>query len=522
MGILLFFGIGYLLLNVGLFRLFPKANIPAFNGFIPGINFISWNKIIGRKPAYTLWLLFPIVNIFVYAGMCVDLARSFGRYTFLDSFLAVVFGPLYFILLAGKANYGGPVLKQEQEFYHKYQAAKEKNDQVQLRKLDQSNPYKKGPIREWAEAIIFAVFAAAFIRMFLIEAYVIPTSSMEGSLLTGDFLFVSKVHYGVRTPQTIAMLPLLHNQVPLIGGESYLKKPSLPYFRFPGWEKIKRNDPVVFNYPEGDSVIITPNRTYSFMDLKRNNSLPPNFNPDMLIVRPMDKKDHYIKRCIGLPGDTLEVKDRQVYIQGKPVKNPRFMQFRYHLNKPINRSRLEQIGVNVNEMDATNNIVNLDEQMVRQIQNMDSEVQITVVPSPIESTRPYLFPNDIRITSTWSMDNYGPIYIPKKGTTVNLTIENLPYYQRIIGVYEGNELVVKDNKIFINGTPAATYTFKMDYYWMMGDNRHNSEDSRVWGFVPEDHVVGKPLFIWLSAKAASIKNGIRWKRMFTSANKFAG
>lgn len=519
MSVLIFLIVGYILLSIALFRLFPKAGAVATKGLIPGIQFVEWNRLIGRSPGYTAWLLFPIVNLFIYAGMCVDLARSFGRTGFVDAFLAVTFGPLYFHWLSS-SNYQGPVLTQEREYFEKLQEAKEKNDQYQIKKLEARNPYQKGPIREWAEAIIFAVFAAAFIRMFLIEAYVIPTSSMEGSLLTGDFLFVSKVNYGIRTPQTIAMVPLLHNRLPFFDRESYLKEPSLPYFRLPGFEKVDRYDPVVFNYPEGDSVVITPGRTWSYTYWERT-GMPQGLvvTPDQLTTRPLDKKDHYIKRCVGLPGDTLRIVDRQVVINGKPVQDPKYIQYRYRITSPsgINLRKLEEIGVNLADGDAEG-FFNLDARMVEDIRKMAPDIRVDLIQKQPEGNS--LFPNDPAIVGNWTVDNYGPVWIPRKGSTIELTLQNLPFYQRVIGVYEKNSLRVEEGRILINEQPATSYTFKMDYYWMMGDNRHYSEDSRIWGFVPEDHIVGKPLFIWLSAKGGSPFNGIRWNRVFTNANKF--
>ncbi|MBP6183770.1 MAG: signal peptidase I [Saprospiraceae bacterium] len=520
---LLFLLVGYILLSIALYLIFPKAGQPGIHGLVPGLNFVTWAKIIGRKPAYAAWMLFPIVNFFIYAGMCVDLARSFGRFSFGDAFLSVVLGPIYFFYLS-RFTYNGPVLDQERDFLSKLEEYREKNDQYQLKKLEQKNPYKKGVLREWTEAIIFAVFAAAFIRMFLIEAYVIPTSSMEGSLLTGDFLFVSKANYGIRTPQTIAMVPLLHNRLPFGDSESYLKSPSLPYFRLPGWEKVKRYDPVVFNYPEGDSVVITPNRTYSYIDLERTGKLPPNFSPRMLTTRPMDKKDHYIKRCIGLPGDTLQILNRQVHINGKPIQNPKYIQYRYHVSSssPLNLRKLDELGINLGDMDEQSGFFNLDERMVEKVKAMGPDIRVDIVQRGPDTTSNYLFPNELEIVKNWTVDDYGPIFIPKKGVTIDINTSNLPYYRRVIGVYEKNKLQVTGGKIYINDTESTTYTFKMDYYWMMGDNRHYSEDSRVWGFVPEDHIVGKPLFIWLSAKGGSPANGIRWNRIFSNANKFEG
>ena len=524
MSILIYLVVFYLLLSVSLYLLFPKMGKAPINGLIPGINFSTWAELVGRKPAYALWLLFPVVNLFIYAGLCVDMARSHGRMSFLDAFLSVVGTPVYFYYLARQATYGGPVLEQERAYHQKVKEAQEKNDQYQLKKLEHNNPYQKGWFREWAEAIIFAVFAAAFIRMFLIEAYVIPTSSLEGSLLTGDFLFVSKANYGIRTPQTIAMIPLLHNRMPGINRESYLTRPSLPYFRLPGWNKVERFDPVVFNYPEGDSVIITPNRTFSYPDMRRTQSLPPNFSPKMLTTRPMDKKDHYIKRCIGMPGDSLQIIDRQVYIDGQPIQNPKYMQFLYQVSSTttqLNPRKLDEWGINLNDANAQAGYFNLNQDQVEKLRSLGPDIKVEVVSRQPHHPN-YLFPNDARLTEGWTVDNYGPIYIPKKGVTVSINPVSIAPYRRIIDVYEDNTLEERDGKIFINGQEATTYTFKMDYYWMMGDNRHNSEDSRIWGFVPEDHVVGKPLFIWLSAREGNPFKGIRWNRVFSNANKFEG
>jgi signal peptidase I len=525
MSVLIFLITGYILLSLALYRLFPKADKPALHGLIPGLNFSTWCHLIGRRRLYALWLLFPIVNLFIYAGMCVDLTRSFGRFSFLDAFLSVALGPVYFFYLSSVGKYGGPILQQEAAYLSKIAAAHEQGDSYQIKKLEAKNPYKKNIAREWAEAIIFAVFAAAFIRMFLIEAYVIPTSSMEGSLLTGDFLFVSKANYGIRTPQTVAMIPLLHNRMPIFDRESYLRKPSLPYFRIPGWERVKHNDPVVFNYPEGDSVIIMPGRTWSYMDLKRNKQLPPTFNDKMLTVRPMDKKDHYIKRCIGLPGDTLQIINRQVHINGNSIQNPKYIQYRYRVtsnNTPINPRKMEELGVNLRDMDETGTMYNLDDRMVEKVKALGPDIRVDFLTRSPDTTSRSLFPNDAGIAKYWTLDDYGPIWIPKKGATVEITPTNLPLYQRIIGVFEGNTLEVRNGQVLINEQVSNSYTFKMDYYWMMGDNRHYSEDSRIWGFVPEDHIVGKPLFIWLSGKGGSPLNGVRWKRLFTGANKFEG
>ena len=513
-----------------LYKLFQKAGMDPTKALIPGINLMEWCKLIGRKPAYALWLLFPIVNIFIWAGMCVDTVRSFKKYDFNWAALSVVFAPIAFYLLGKdeKHKYDGPTLIKEKEYFNKIQTATESNDSYALKKLQANNPYKKSAGREWVEAIVFAVFAAAFIRMFLIEAYVIPTPSMEGSLLVGDFLFVSKAHYGIRTPMTIAMFPLLHNTVPFIGTESYLKTPSLDYYRLPALTKVKNNDPIVFNYPEGDSVYITPGRVFSVHDVRRNPSLKARTNRKKLRVRPIDKRDHYIKRCIAIAGDKLEIKDRQVYINNKEVENPKGMQFRYMVGSPekLNMRTLEKWGISADpvigdviqsQQQAGVQFMVMSNEQKEKLQGISKDMRIEPFPNKPDPER--LFPFDERINANWTVDNYGPITIPAAGATVQLQDTTIALYRRIINVYENNKLEEKNGKFFINGKEATSYTFQQNYYWAMGDNRHSSEDSRMWGFVPEDHIVGKPLFIWFSTRNGSMGKGINWNRIFSSANK---
>jgi signal peptidase I len=425
--------------------------------------------------------------------------------------------------------------------------------------------------------------------MFLIEAYKIPTSSMESSLLVGDFLFVSKMNYGIRTPMTVAMVPLLHNTIPGLGTESYLRKPKLPYYRLPALESIDRNECIVFNYPEGDSVYVTPFRNFSVHDLKRNPDLKRDpqlrsyFAKSNLRIRPIDKRDHYIKRCIATPGDTLEIRDRDIYINGRIAEQPSQRQFQYlvKFKTPLNTGRLEEMGITQEDQGSANSnngsgpnhmLLILTEEQKQQLTEMDPN--ITIIPNDLyelrvprgtdpsviaswgisnahirgmmnqtilmtltekqigkiqqaDSTaiiRPFnrseqLFPHDPKHFGDWSTDNYGPIVIPKAGETVKLSPENIALYRRLINVYENNDYREENGKFYINGKESDTYTFKQNYYWAMGDNRHNSEDSRFWGYVPEDHMVGKPLFIWMSAKNGNLFDGIRWNRLFTSANK---
>ncbi|MEM1321387.1 MAG: S26 family signal peptidase [Bacteroidota bacterium] len=530
MSVLIFLIISYILLSISLYKVFEKAGVESWKALVPFYNLVVCCEIIGRPQWWALLLLVPIVNIFIYVGICVDVVRSFNRLDFKDTALAVVYAPIAFFMIGNNKDdkYVGQTVKLEQEYAKKMMAAKDAKDERLFNKLDATNPYKKSVSREWVEAIVFAVFAAAFIRMFLIEAYVIPTSSMEGSLLVGDFLFVSKAHYGIRTPMTVAMLPLVHNTVPLVGTESYLKNPSLGYHRLPSIQEVQRNEPVVFNYPEGDSIYITSERNFSYHDIRRAGpNAMARFRNQTLRVRPIDKKDHYIKRCVGLPGDKFEIRDRQIYINDQPTENPKNLQFNYVITSPspIPSSRWRDLGVNLTELAANERSSQsgiysfaLNAEQVETIRSWNDNIQVDFRPISQQSPN-YLFPHDPANFPGWTVDNFGPFVIPAEGTTVTITPKNIAMYRRIIGVYENNELVVKNGRIFINGEQTTQYTFKQDYFWMMGDNRHNSEDSRVWGFAPEDHIVGKPLFIWFSTRNGSIWNGINWNRIFSSAYK---
>ncbi len=523
MGVLIFLIISYVLLSISLYFLFKKTDVAPWKGLVPGWNFAEWARVVGHKPIYALWLLFPIVNIFIYAGLAIDMVRSFGKYRFKDSVMAVVYAPAYFFYLAfaNDEKYLGPTRIAEKKYREELIAAEKSGDKYKFKKLQANNPYKKSQPREWVESIVFAVFAAAFIRMFLIEAYTIPTSSMEGSLLVGDYLFVSKVHYGLRTPMTVLQIPLLHNRIPVLGGESYLESPQLPYFRLPALTPIKRNDPVVFNWPIGDSVYLTPQRSFAVGQVTRNH-MEASFDEDDLITRPMDKTDFYIKRCIATPGDTLQIIDRQVYINGKAVENPEHIEFLYRIdngNIPISTRNFREKGITDQDLKLENGgqmVVNLEQSQIDYIKSIAPNARIEPIIHEYEPARGNrLFPHDPKHYPGWTIDNYGPIWIPKAGVTIPISMKNIAMFKRIINVYEHHDIAVKNNQIYIDGKPADTYTFKYDYYWMMGDNRHSSEDSRFWGFVPETHIVGKPLFIFFSSK-----NGIRWNRIFSNADHF--
>lgn len=537
MSILIFLIVSYVFLSFSLSLVFPKAGIDAKKAWIPGVNFMEWAVLIGKKPIYAMWLLFPIVNLFIFCGMAVDLSRSFGRFSFTDAARSVIYAPLQFYLIAKnqKDKYKGPVLIQEAEFFLKLNEAEKAKDQYTVNKLQAANPYKKSALREWVESIVFAVFAAAFIRMFLIEAYVIPTPSMEGSLNVGDFLFVSKAHYGIRTPMTVAMVPLLHNTVPVFGGESYLHKPSLPYFRLPALEKVENGKPFVFNWPVGDSVFVTSQRSYTVSQVKNepylimsDRELAQKVRKKEFVVRPLDKKDHYIKRCVAGPGDSILIVNKQVYINGKKQINPGHLQYFYTVKIPSNISvsnqKLDSWGIDFGDTPDRGPLFRngtarlfLDDEQVVNLKTLSPD--IIIEPHAPQPNPAGMFPFDPAINATWTVDNFGPVWIPKKGATTPINKTNIAFYRRVISVYENNMLEEKSDGIFINGVKSETYTFKQDYYWAMGDNRHNSEDSRMWGFVPDDHVVGKPLFIFFSTKEGSMKNGINWDRIFTSASK---
>jgi signal peptidase I len=511
--ILIFLVLNYLLTSFTLMKLFEKAGIAPSKALIPGVNFVEWAKLVGHKPSHAAWMLFPVVNIFIWCGLCVDTMRSFGRYSFFDSFLSVVSAPIAFWLMGTNKDdkYVGGIVPREAEFQAAVKTALEKKDKFALNKLETS-PYAKTPVREWTEAIFFAVFAAAFIRMFVFEMFVIPTSSMEGSLLVGDYLAVGKFNYGLRTPMTVLQVPLVHNQVPITGAESYLSSPSLPYYRLPAFEKIEHNSPIVFNWPYGDSVIITPERSYNVNQLRQQNA---RFPMEDVIVRPIDKKDHYIKRCVALPGDNFEIKDRQIYINGQAAAIPTNVQFHYKVTGNFNAEQQKALNIHFDDLGPGSSALQqftLSPEKAAKINAMGGGFKAELVPQDRIATN--TFPFDTA-NYKWSIDNFGPLTIPAAGATVQLTKENLSIYSRIIGTYEGNTLAVRADGIYINDVKSTTYTFKQNYYWMQGDNRHNSEDSRFWGFVPEDHIVGKPLFIWFSKGP----EGIRWNRIFTGANK---
>ncbi|PLW99281.1 MAG: S26 family signal peptidase [Marinilabiliales bacterium] len=385
---------------------------------------------------------------------------------------------------------------------------------------------KHSKVVEWFDALIFAVIAASFIRMFFIEAFTIPTSSMEKSLLVGDYLFVSKLSYGPKLPNTPLSIPFVPHTMPTTKSTpSFLTWLQFPYKRIAGFGEVERNDVVVFNFPEGDTVASNiPEQSYYQLcrTYGRDRVWTDKVNFGEIVVRPVDKREFYIKRCVAISGDTINIKHGQLFINGKKQEEVERMQYNYWIQTDgsrINEKHLENLEVSNDDAlnyDPTYSTYDLP-LMKKNVEAIKAFSNVRMVvkkekPDSIWST--YIFPHDEKYQ--WNEDNFGPLWIPKKGVTIDLNLNNLPCYKRIIGYYEGNDLEVKGDDIFINGEKSTTYTFKMNYFWMMGDNRHNSADSRFWGFVPEDHVVGKAVFVWLSLdKDKGLFDGkIRWNRMF--------
>lgn len=376
---------------------------------------------------------------------------------------------------------------------------------------------------EWVDAIIFAVIAASFIRMFFIEAYTIPTSSMEKSLLVGDYLFVSKTAYGPKTPNTPLSFPFVHNKMPIVKDtKSYVEWIKRPYKRLAGFTTIKNNDVVVFHFPNGDTVISNyPTQDYYSIvrSIGRDAVWGDQRRFGEIIAHPVDKRENYIKRCVGIPGDEIKLEHGQLFVNGKPQEKFEGMQQNYRIRTngtSINPKALDRLKIANDDREGSSGqyyfpLTENTKEKLSGLANVTGIENTLLEPGNWDSL---IFPSDSRFN--WNVDNFGPLTIPAKGTTIQLSVDNLPLYQRIIQVYEENELLVNGEEISINGEIVSSYTFKMDYYWMMGDNRHNSADSRYWGFVPEDHVVGKAKFIWLSMdKDKTFPANIRFGRMFS-------
>jgi len=512
----------------GTWKLYLRANRKAWEAAIPIYNAVILMKIINRPKWWVILLFIPVINQLMFPIVWIETARSFGFNKRKDTALVLLTLGFYlfFINYATNSTY----------------------------KLNRSLKPRTA-LGEWVSSIAFAIIAATLVHTYVMQPYTIPTSSLEKTLLVGDYLFVSKFHYGARVPTTTIATPMLHDSIPTAivsekNTKSYLNKPLLPYLRIPGFQKIKRNDIVVFNWPV-DTLV-------HWMD--------PSKGTDF---KPLDKKTNYVKRCVGIAGDTLEVRDGYVYINGKQnilpdraklqfynkvysekgLSTQKLLRYtdkeferkfiinftsqnqiekvmRYAVNNPkkikdnefiittsdegvpqwiINGYRLD-----IKEISTKIRKANITDEIAAKLRK-DSEVDSVVkVINPRGNKGNNMFPQATNLS--WNTDNYGPIYIPKKGTTVPLNMNSIPFYERIIDDYENNQLEVIGEHIFINGKKTTSYTFKQDYYWMMGDNRQNSLDARSWGYVPFDHVVGKPVLIWFSINEGKI----RWERLFTT------
>lgn len=466
----------------GMMKLFEKAGEAGWKAWIPVYSDVVWLKLIGKPAWWVVLTLIPIVRTLLKVSMDIDLARVYGKFKFGQQAAAAIVPYIYYpiIGLDAKTRYLGPVL------------------------ADKQAPRKSG-LREWGDAFLFAGVAALLIRTFFIEAFMIPTSSMERTLMAGDFLFVSKYHYGPRMPMVPLSIPFIHNKISL-GGKvipSYVGAVRLPYFRLPGLTKIKRNDIVVFNYPAQDVVPL---------------------RDGLGTVTPISAKENYIKRCVGIPGDKLEVRNLELFINDQPAYLPPNMQNEY----TVQTNGTELLPKTMNELgfrkilpqDAQVNNANgydlgkgyyvlfMPDSIARIVKTFKNVVSVDTVIRKDSNMYPQnssFFP--------YSIDNYGPVVIPKKGMTISLSDpKNVLLYKRCITAYEGHTLTASGNEVRIDGQVATEYTFESDYYWMMGDNRHNSEDSRFWGFVPESHIVGRPLIIFFSFEKDF---GIRWNRLGT-------
>ncbi len=513
---------------LGTWKLYVKAGRKAWEAAIPVYNAIVLMQIIRRPKWWVLLLFIPIINLLMFPVIWVETIRSFGRNSLLETWLVVLTLGFYIYYV----NYALDVTYMQDRSLH-----------------------PRTGLGEWVSSIVFAVVAATLVHTYFIQPYVIPTGSLEKTLRIGDLLFVSKFHYGARVPMTTIAAPMVHDTLPVLNVRSYLNKPQLPYLRIPGFQKVKKNDIVVFSWP-ADTV-----RAF--------------FRKEEGVIKPIDKKSNYVKRCVGTPGDSLEVIDGYVYINGKQLKlsdraKPQYDYTAYgqkgvssrlllelgvdefnrkYISTPLNQSQyqllsnyiigggqnssgeielitkargipadvIRKAGLNLREITDRQRIVTLTDEMAGKLKNNPGIDSVVRIVDPKGERGANIFPQNAGYP--WNYDNLGPIYIPGRGDKVAITLKSLPLYKKIIRDYEGNSVSVSGNQVLINGQVADSYTFKQDYYWMMGDNRDHSEDSRAWGYVPENHIVGKPIFIWLSFD--NFNEGIahwkpRWDRIFTT------
>ncbi len=488
------FVVGALGWHIGMYGMFKKAGIEGWKALVPFYNTWCMVQKMELKKYWFFFQLVPIAGQFITIWICIKFVEHFGRFGFWHHAAAVFFPFLYFPYLGYSKN----------ERYAGVSVVKN---------------YKKSSAREWLDAAAFAVVAATIIRTFVFEAYTIPTPSEEKTLLVNDFLFVSKSTYGPRIPNTPIAMPFVHHTIPGLNIKSYVEWIHIPYTRWFA-SPVKRNDAVVFNFPVNDTLINDEENFGSkvtYYDVVRQFGRDRVWQDygDIIITRPVDKRENFIKRCVGIAGDTIQLINGKLHVNGKPEdyfpQSERFYYLQVPTGEYLDRDKLHDLGIEVRDDEfgqVKNNIYQV---------NITNEARANlklpngyIITDYIRDHENNLFPYYTDSTGkNWSGDNYGPMWIPKKNVNIKLTPDNITRYQRCIEVYEGNKFENQGGKYYINGKETDNYTFKMDYYWLMGDNRHNSLDSRYWGYVPEDHVVGKASLIWFSWD-----KGPRWKRLF--------
>ncbi len=513
----------------GNWKLYVKAGRKAWGAAVPIYNALVLLQIIRRPRWWVLLLFIPIINLLMFPVVWVETIRSFGRNKLADTWLVLLTLGFYIYYV----NYA-----------------------LDVQYVENRDLHPKSASGEWVSSIVFAVVAATLVHTYFIQPYVIPTGSLERTLRVGDLLFVSKFHYGARVPMTTLAAPMVHDTLPVLHTRSYLKKPQLPYMRLPGFQQVNRNDLVVFSWP-ADTV-----RQF--------------FRAESRVDKPIDKKSNYVKRCVGVPGDSLQVIDGYVYINGKQLQLPDrarpMYDYTVYAQKGVSTRWLQEVGANefvrtyllqgaspqqlgllqpyiyraepangqvalltpseglplevvrqagisqIREVSTRERQVALTDEMVEKLRSVSGVDSIVKLIEPAGVPGVNIFPQDPG-RYPWNYDNIGPIYIPGKGDQVALTPETLPLYKKIIRDYEGHTVSVSGNRVMVDGQPADRYTFSQNYYWMMGDNRDHSEDSRAWGYVPANHIVGKPVFIWMSFD--NFNQGManwkpRWDRVFTT------
>jgi signal peptidase I len=489
--------------SFGLARLFVKAGVPASKAYIPFYNTWVMQEITHRPKHWVFWQLIPVVGWFISPGIFIEFAKVFGKFSLRQHTMAALFAFAYFPWLANKKDtkFIGPEAVRK---------------------------HKKKAWREWADAAIFAIIAATLIRTFIFEAYTIPSGSMEKTLLVRDFLFVSKLSYGPRIPNTPLSVPFVHNYLPVLNTKSYTTLVKLPYIRWFA-SSPKRGDVVVFNFPAGDTVIHAEDfeSLRPYYDVKRDAQNGSQRDKEILsdpvnypiVVHPADKTDNYIKRCVGVSGDIIEIKDDVVYANGVRQEPPPYSELNYivttsslSFDQDVMKKEYD-VDYDEKEYQATGVSNEFEMLLTEKAKNKmlkNGFAKSVVLNTKYNGSGGDVFPYDtVAVHLKWNRDNFGPVWVPKKNMPLTLTAENYAMYERAIRFYEKNDFYTANGKFYLNGKETTTYTFKMDYYWMMGDNRQGSQDSRYWGFVPEDRIVGKAWMIWFSWES-----GPRWKRLF--------